>query len=67
MKYIVLLPLILGLSGCYQTVNDWDIEEAQQVCSNHGGVHAITASFLGTESVICRDGTGYRLHWRFPQ
>ena len=65
MKYVALATLVLSLSGCYQTVNDWDIEEAQKKCSDHGGIAQIRADILGTEYVTCRDNTGYRLHWRF--
>lgn len=56
MKYILLLPIFL-LAGCWQSVNQNDIETAIRICGGIEHVVQIDANFLGGESAVCSDRT----------
>lgn len=54
MKKLILL-VCLFLNGCfYQTVSAWDIERAIAKCGSLENVVAISAHFVGDETVICK-------------
>jgi hypothetical protein len=55
MKKLVLI-LCIALSGCmWQTVNSNDIRSAIRICGNMNEVVEISATFLGTETVLCEN------------
>lgn len=63
MKYLTLLVLITFFSGCfYQTTNSYDLEEAEELCKDKGGIAEIFIRFWGTESVICKNNIYFELH-----
>ena len=51
-KFSILICLFL--TGCYQTVNQWDIERAIVMCGQLENIVDITASFEGTEKATCK-------------
>jgi hypothetical protein len=62
MKIIISIMLALALQGCmWQTVNESDMRTAAQVCGSMNNVVEISASFIGTETVICEDRTKHLL------
>lgn len=60
LNYIT-LALALMLSGCYQTVNKYDMDRAIKICGGTDEVIEISATFIGSERVICSDGEKYLL------
>lgn len=55
LNYIA-LALALLLSGCYQSVNKYDIDRAIKACGGYEEVIEIGATFFGGEAVGCSDG-----------
>jgi len=63
MKTKLALLALLFTAGCaYQTANQYDIEEAQQLCMDKGGIAEITITFAGDEYVLCKDNSHITLH-----
>lgn len=64
MKILALLLLCISCTGCfYQTVNEYDIVSAYEVCmKRQTKVVEIQSNFGGGEVVICSDGFTSRLH-----
>lgn len=60
LNYIT-LALALMLSGCYQSVNKYDMDRAVKACGGNEEVIEISATFIGSERVICSDGEKYLL------
>lgn len=56
MKTIFAIILTLGLSACYQTVNQFDIDRAIAACGGKEEIVNISSSFLGIETADCTDG-----------
>lgn len=54
LNYIA-LALALLLSGCYQSVNKYDIDRAVKHCGGVENIVDINSHFQGTESVLCSD------------
>ena len=57
----LILALALTLSGCYQTVNSYDINHAIEKCGKLENVYEITADMIGNEYVLCGDGNYGRI------
>lgn len=55
MKYTFII-VSMFLSGCYQTVNLYDIDRAIVACGSKENIVQITAFFIGAEEVLCRNG-----------
>ena len=55
LNYIA-LTLALLLSGCYQSVNTYDINRAVKHCGGVENIVEINLVFTGDESVLCSDG-----------
>lgn len=63
MRKILIAIVCAMLSACvYQTVNMYDIEEADKLCASHGGVVEISADAVGGETTLCKDNTRFILH-----
>lgn len=69
MKYLKLLVCsltltsALTLSGCfYQTTNDWDIQNAMELCGDLSSVQEIESDFTGNEVVTCKNSKRFALH-----
>lgn len=63
MRKILIAIVCAALSACvYQTVNMYDIEEADKLCASHGGVVEISAWSDGREFTTCKDNTKFELH-----
>lgn len=61
MKYLILTGC-LSLTGCmYQTVNQFDIQRAKNLCGGIEKIVEITANFDGKESVLCMNGGQFLL------
>lgn len=56
MRYTVAL-LALSLTGCYQSVNQNDIQTAITVCGSLEQVVEIRAALWGAENALCSDRT----------
>lgn len=56
MKYVAAVFLSLVLSGCYQTVNKYDMDKAVIVCKGYENIHEVSAQFDGQEVVTCKNG-----------
>lgn len=55
-KAILIILSTISLSGCvFQSVNQYDIQRAIAVCGRVEQIVEISASFLGSESVVCLD------------
>ena len=55
MKKLIII-LSLALSGCmWQTVNENDIRAAIRTCGSLQEVAEISATFIGTETVLCEN------------
>jgi len=51
------------LIGCaYQTANQYDLEEATQICATHNGIAELLIAFDGRETVTCNDNHTQKLH-----
>ena len=61
MKYTSIIVASIFLSGCYQTVNLYDIDRAIVVCGSKENIVQITAWFIGDEAVMCRDSKTHNL------
>ena len=60
-KFIALFVSVVSLSGCfYQSTNSFDIDRAYTVCGK-GNIVEINSNFLGTETVLCRNGKSQSL------
>ena len=55
MKKLTILSLVTLLSGCYQSVDSYDIRKAIDKCGNIENVSRITASAGGLETYRCFD------------
>jgi len=62
MKYTSIIVASIFLSGCYQSVNLYDIDRAIVVCGSKENIVQITAIFIGAEEVLCRNGESKTLH-----
>lgn len=62
MKLITMLLFILTLSGCYQTINQFDIRRAAQLCNGVDNVVEISAYMLSMEEAVCFNGQSMMLH-----
>ena len=62
-KLIVMLSCLM-MSGClYQTVNRYDLDEAEIICANQQShVVEISAQFNSKENVTCANGVLIELH-----
>jgi len=61
MKLLLLLPMFL--IGCaYQTANQYDLEEATQICATHNGIAELLIAFDGQETVTCNNNHAQKLH-----
>lgn len=56
MKSILICASVILLSGCYQSVNQYDISRATRICGGVEKIVEIHANFMGWESVVCTDG-----------
>lgn len=61
MKFLVVFLLAL-LAGCSGRVYPQELEKAQELCKDHGGVsyvqgRAIHEEEIGTVAAICKDST----------
>lgn len=67
-RLLVALFILLLTAGCARTVNQQDIQRAQEMCSAHDGLHRIEdVTLIGESShveVVCRDGTYARRRFR---
>ena len=61
MKYSIIFSTAIFLSGCYQTVNLFDIDRAIVACGSKENIVQITAWAIGSEVAFCRDGKRYNL------
>lgn len=50
------LLFFLGLSGC--TINNEDIEQAQQACKNNGGLQSVYV-YIGHTQYFCQNGASF--------
>ena len=55
MKYIIIAATSIFLSGCYQTVNLYDIDRAIVACGSKENIVEIYAFNNGSENVLCRN------------
>lgn len=55
LNYIA-LAFALMLSGCYQTVNKYDMDRAAKHCGGTEHVVEINLHFQGSETVLCSNG-----------
>lgn len=66
MKYLSILTVLLVvllLTGCfYQTVNQFDIQRASKACGGVEKIVGISATFIGDESALCKNGKKNGLH-----
>lgn len=62
MKYIAIILVAFSLSGCWQSVNQYDIQDAIKECGSLEQVVHISANFVGVEGVTCMDGRKIILH-----
>lgn len=54
---------VLAITGCtYQTLNTFDLQEAEYHCVDKGGVVEIYAAFDGREGVTCGNNEQILLH-----
>lgn len=56
MKYTTIIIAAMFLSGCYQTVNLYDLDRAIVACGSKENIVEIAAAFSGDELVLCRNG-----------
>lgn len=60
---LVLIVVILMLNGCaYQTTSAGDIQEAINICKEHGGINHIDVFAVSSEWVVCQDELHTELH-----
>lgn len=52
----VIVVLLFGLQGCYQTVTAREALIAEAWCSDKGGVDYIAESILGQTTIVCFNG-----------
>lgn len=59
MRYCVLIVLaMLLLSGCTDVINKWELDQAETICKERGGIdYYRTSSLISYGSVRCSDGT----------
>ena len=64
MKSLILMLSCLMMSGClYQTVNRYDLDEAEIICANQQShVIHIEIWFGTSEFVMCADNSRTKLH-----
>jgi outer membrane lipoprotein SlyB len=56
-KIIISVIIALSITGCYQSVNQNDIQRAEKACKDKGmSVVEILSDFAGMERAICSDG-----------
>lgn len=56
MKYLILISC-LSLTGCfYQTVDQFDIQRAKNLCGGIDKIVEIESTFGGKESALCVNG-----------
>ena len=68
MKLIAIMILPAMLTGCFfQTVNQYDINDAIKVCGGIEEVAEITAYGTGVEGFTCFDGNNGILHKYKPE
>lgn len=60
-KIITASILAFSLTGCYQVVNQYDINRAIKYCGSKENILEITAGFLGEEYATCLNKPGERL------
>lgn len=57
MRKLLILPIIISLTGCYQQVNNFDISRSIYACDNKlDNIVAINSHVTGYEEVLCKDG-----------
>ena len=56
MKSVLICVSVVLLSGCYQSVNQYDISRAIRICGDVESVIEIHAIFNGDEHVLCKTG-----------
>ena len=61
MKYSIIFFTSIFLTGCYQTVNLFDIDRAIVACGSKENIVQIIAWAAGDEAVICRDSKRHNL------
>lgn len=61
MKYILSIILIAGLTGCFQAVDNVDLERAIGACEGLEKIYKIQSHLIGTEWVECKNGKQYKL------
>lgn len=58
MKYFIVTLISFILSGCFwQTANNIDLQKAVYFCDGIKNVQQVNIKFVGTESVVCTDGS----------
>ena len=57
MKIIIIVLVIIFCSGCYQRVDKYDIEAAENFCSDKGGIYDIKEFCGGVTAVECMQKT----------
>ena len=57
MNKLITITLVLSLTGClYQSVGQADIEAANKICKDKGGIFEVTEYFAGKTTATCRNG-----------
>lgn len=56
MKPMFVVIMCILLSGCYQSVNQYDISRAIRICGDIESVVEIYAHSNGSENVLCKTG-----------
>lgn len=62
MKFLAVLFIVVALSGCYQTVNQFDMKRAAKACGSVEEIVDIGSHAVGAETVQCFDGKKYSLN-----
>lgn len=62
MKYIAIVLVAFSLSGCYQSVNQWDLQDAATICGGVEKIAHINSLFSGDERVTCTNSQSRALH-----
>lgn len=55
MKSVLICVSVVLLSGCYQSVNQYDISRASRVCGGVENIVEIQAHAVGGEFVVCTE------------
>lgn len=55
MKYVFLILIMLFISGCNSEITKYEIDFAEDVCKDRGGIYTIETFFI-RPLIVCNDG-----------